>query len=196
MTTDVGDRQAARSRETQRKLLDAAIEGLSEVGYANLTVRWIAARAGVTRGAMQHHYASKADLVGAAVARMGGQAVQGLRQAADARPDGTTSVEDFVDVLWLLHRTPLFYAGLELWTAARHDEDLRLVLRDVELRLLGSLDLAVRLLGPVARRPGFDVDLEQVVATMRGLALRGAAADGRDWWAEMRPRLVALVAGA
>lgn len=195
MTTDVEDRHAARSRETQRKLLDAAIEGLAEVGYANLTVRGIAARAGVTRGAVQHHYAAKADLVGAAVVRLGEQAVQGLRDSADARPDGPMSAADFVDVLWLLHRAPLFYSGLELWTAARHDASLRTVLRDVELRLVGSLRLAVQLLGPVAQRPGFDVDLEQVVATIRGLALRGAAVDGRDWWAEIRPRLIALLTG-
>src|SRR5204862_5492808 len=60
--------QAERSAATQALLLDATIDSLVEVGYANTTTTGIAERAGVSRGAQMHHFPSKGELVAAAVA--------------------------------------------------------------------------------------------------------------------------------
>jgi AcrR family transcriptional regulator len=49
--TQVRRTQAMRTEETRAALLDATIELLGEVGYAALTTREVAARAGVSRGA-------------------------------------------------------------------------------------------------------------------------------------------------
>ncbi len=56
--------QAERRAATHTALLDAAIDCLVEYGYAKTTTRRIAERAGVTPGALQHHFASKAALLG------------------------------------------------------------------------------------------------------------------------------------
>ena len=60
-------RQQDRSRLTQRRLLDATVECLIEVGWAATTTTLVADRAGVSRGAQLHHYPTKATLVLAAV---------------------------------------------------------------------------------------------------------------------------------
>lgn len=44
------------SQKTKAALCEAAIDSIYELGYANTTSVEIARRAGVTRGALQHHY--------------------------------------------------------------------------------------------------------------------------------------------
>jgi len=60
-------RQQDRSRATQRRLLDATVDCLVEVGWAGTTTTLVAERAGVSRGAQLHHYPTKAALVVAAL---------------------------------------------------------------------------------------------------------------------------------
>jgi len=57
----------ARSARTRGKVLDATIDCLLELGYANTTTTLISERAGVSRGAQLHHFPTKAELVAAAV---------------------------------------------------------------------------------------------------------------------------------
>ena len=59
-----------RSRVTRQKLMTAAIEVLAEQGWAGATTGAIAERAGVSRGACQHHFPTRAALVAAAVEHM------------------------------------------------------------------------------------------------------------------------------
>ncbi|GER90487.1 DNA-binding transcriptional repressor AcrR [Dictyobacter vulcani] len=47
---------------TRKRLLDAALESFHTHGYAATTLEDIARRAGITRGAIQWHFGSKADL--------------------------------------------------------------------------------------------------------------------------------------
>src|SRR5688572_29774165 len=68
----VARRTAAQAAATRRDLLAAALAVFAEGGYAAATLAQIAGRAGVTRGALYHHFAGKADLYDAL-----------LREAAD-----------------------------------------------------------------------------------------------------------------
>ena len=67
MSAPAPARQQDRSRATQRRLLDATVDCLVEVGWAGTTTTLVAERAGVSRGAQLHHYPTKAALVVAAV---------------------------------------------------------------------------------------------------------------------------------
>jgi AcrR family transcriptional regulator len=57
--------QNERSHTTRRALLDAARSLFAERGYADVSVGEIAERAGVTTGAIYHHFASKKGLFSA-----------------------------------------------------------------------------------------------------------------------------------
>src|SRR6187402_1697681 len=59
--------QQQRRDETRRALLDAAVESLIEVGFARTTTLEVQRRANVSRGALLHHFPSKAELLVAAV---------------------------------------------------------------------------------------------------------------------------------
>ncbi len=56
-------KQARRSAQMRRRLCEAALDVLCEVGYEALSTTMIAARAGVSRGAQTHHFATKADMI-------------------------------------------------------------------------------------------------------------------------------------
>jgi len=57
--------QPERRAATRAKLIRAAIGIIARRGYASLTTPEIAAAAGVSRGALQHHFATRHDLVAA-----------------------------------------------------------------------------------------------------------------------------------
>jgi AcrR family transcriptional regulator len=54
--------QAERTAQTRRVLLDSARELFTEKGYAGVAAEQIVERAGVTRGALYHHFSGKAGL--------------------------------------------------------------------------------------------------------------------------------------
>jgi AcrR family transcriptional regulator len=54
--------QEQRRSETRKKLLDATVDIICEHGYARLTTAEVAARSGLTRGAVQHHFGNAADI--------------------------------------------------------------------------------------------------------------------------------------
>lgn len=55
--------QAERTAETRTKVVAAVIDAIAEVGYQRTTAQEIATRAGVTWGAVQHHFGGKDELL-------------------------------------------------------------------------------------------------------------------------------------
>ncbi len=55
-------RQAERSEHTRRELVRVARELFTEPGYSATPIEDVAERAGVTKGALYHHFRSKRDL--------------------------------------------------------------------------------------------------------------------------------------
>ena len=70
--------QAERSAATRRRLLDAARERFVTIGYEPTSTEQIRQLAGVSRGAMYHHFGSKRDLFEAVFEEV---AVDAIRQA-------------------------------------------------------------------------------------------------------------------
>ncbi|WP_066765373.1 TetR/AcrR family transcriptional regulator [Croceicoccus pelagius] len=55
--------QQRKSSLTRESILDAAVDSLVESGYAGLSTNDVARRAGVSRGAMHHHFPNRIALV-------------------------------------------------------------------------------------------------------------------------------------
>ena len=81
-------RTAAETATTRRDLLAAALAVFGEGGYAAATLEQIAGRAGVTRGALYHHFVGKADLYDALLREEADQFMRPLLAglAADGPP--------------------------------------------------------------------------------------------------------------
>jgi len=134
--------QEERSSAMRERLLDATVVCLVEYGYSGTTVSRIADRAGVTRGAQVHHYRTKEDLVIAAIRHLAEQLAEQVVADAPKIAKSEDPIGAALDMLWRLHRGPIFAATVELWVAARTDPELSRQVREVEpivLRSLGSL---------------------------------------------------------
>src|SRR5262249_11751677 len=79
--------QAERSEATRGALLDAARELFAANGFAATGRDEIAARAGVTRGALYHHFASKEALFRAVVEQLEEELAARIIAAAAKEPD-------------------------------------------------------------------------------------------------------------
>lgn len=113
-----------RSATTQAAILDATIEQLAEHGYGRTTTVEVAERAGVSRGALVHHFPTRSDLVLAALEYLCERRLTEL-EAGIARLSATAERPSaFVDLMWSTFEGPLFTAQLELWMAARADSEL------------------------------------------------------------------------
>jgi AcrR family transcriptional regulator len=117
--------QAERSGEMQARLIKATVDCLVDYGYELTTTLKIAGRAGVSRGAVLHHYTSKRDLVVAAMEHLLLEHVGRTKAVAAKVQAGEFLLDDFVDFLWADYSGSFFYAWLENIAEARHDEDLR-----------------------------------------------------------------------
>jgi len=168
--------QQERSRATQQRLLDAAVECLVERGWSGTTTTVVAERAGVSRGAQLHHYPTKAALVMAAVEHLAERRAAELR--AEAAGAGNARVGTVVDLLAGAFTGPLYAAALELWVAARTDTELRLALVPLEARLGRDMHrLAVDLLGADERRPGVREAIQATLDLLRGLGVANLLSD-------------------
>ncbi|WUM18809.1 TetR/AcrR family transcriptional regulator [Williamsia herbipolensis] len=120
--------------------MDAAFATLVETGYASLTRRGVCERAGLSLGAQQHHFPSKAALVTAAV----GQLFERVTTHALSTPIATMSQREtalvLLDRIWEAHNHPLSYAVIDLLVAARTDENLAHTVRPaIDLALASAI---------------------------------------------------------
>jgi len=188
--------QAERRATTRAALLDATIDSLVEDGYANTTTRGIATRAGVTPGALQHHFASKVELLSATRRHISERIVRDIgAHGVDTSLSIPKRTELFLDRMWDLFKGPLFQAGMELWVAARTDPELRGNLVEVQRYGARRIVAAGPILYPeLANRPGLAELIATGQATLRGLALLRFVndADADRVWPATRAHLIAL----
>ena len=171
--------QAERRAATRTKLLQAAVECLTDRGYAATTTVEVQRRAGISRGALQHYWPSRAALVVDAVKALFDAMAAKLRadmadRAAgieDAHPAQRVKVA--IELLWSSFDSSLFRAELELWTAARYDPELRPLVIDHDRELGTEIARLCRdLFGPdLAAHPRFTETIDVLKHGMRGAAL-------------------------
>lgn len=113
-----------RSRETRRTLLAAALTVLTKEGLRGTTVSAVAAEAGVSRGAAQHHFPTRDALIEATVTQFYADATQQLRSAVADLGTGTdgASVHDVLTLVVESFSTDFFHAALHVWSAAAGPE--------------------------------------------------------------------------
>ncbi|HVW43070.1 MAG TPA: TetR/AcrR family transcriptional regulator [Amycolatopsis sp.] len=178
MSTPAREPRQERSRTTRRRLIAAAVECLGEHGFSGTTVAGIARRAGVSRGAAQHHFRTREELVTAAVEHVGAEQFARLRECAADLPTGESRIEPVVDMLLNLYTGPMFRAGLHLWVAASADEALRAVLAPLEARVGREAHrVSLELLGVDESYPGVRELVQATLDLARGLGLANLLTD-------------------
>ncbi len=123
----------------RERLLDATLDVIYDLGYAGATTIEIVSRAGVSRGAMLHHFPSRAELFVAAAEHVAAVRLAEFRDTLASLPSGAGRFDAAIDLLWKNFTSPSFYAMLDLTAAARTDQELRDKLADAADRFDGTL---------------------------------------------------------
>ena len=116
--------QAARSAATRAKVIAAARDILCAQGYSGATMHAIRDATGMSLGAIQHQFPTKAKIMAAVAAEF---AAYRTRVYADAIRRGTTpreSMENLLDANFQMVSRPEMAAVLEIHLARRNDPDL------------------------------------------------------------------------
>lgn len=118
------DQRLARGRETRAHLLAAAIDVLGEDGYAAMSMRSIADRAGVPLSLLHYHFGSKQRLLAAVLEHL----TQGLLQRQQSMwTDGRSFAEQWrtaCDYLREDVRTGYVRTLWEIWSAGLANPEL------------------------------------------------------------------------
>jgi AcrR family transcriptional regulator len=115
---------AERTAATRAKVLDAAGKCLADFGYGKTTTTIVAKLAGVSRGALLHHFPTRAELVVAAAEHLFEQRIDEVRDRAGALREGTDRADGVIELLFSMSRDPSVDASLEVIYAGRTDPEL------------------------------------------------------------------------
>jgi len=133
--------QEERSTETKKRLLEATIDCLNELGFNKTGTVEIARRAGVSRGALVHHFPSKHNLIVAPAEYHWNRIAEEIRNLAMTMHGRQLSLDAFIDGIW----NKVFMirgssATIEMIIAARTDSKLRRELVPMLNRLYSNYD--------------------------------------------------------
>lgn len=170
--------QQERRSATQTRLLEATAEALADLGWAGLSTTEVSRRAGVSRGAQQHHYPTKMALVAAALEHLLTRLRQEYKQAYAALPDDRRNVAGALDLFWEMLREPPARALLELALAGRTDESLRELSANLNERVVAIIKEVFHELFPESLPPEMvDTTIRALFALLVGLSLQNALDD-------------------
>jgi AcrR family transcriptional regulator len=130
--------QEERRRATQAAVLASALEVLIDDGYANFSASVVAARAGVSRGALERYFPTKNDLLVAVTAHAMDTAVAHAKHLA-AR-EGKHTIERFLLDSEHFFFSPVYRAMVELAIAAASDRSLAKKQNPIVIRARKSLN--------------------------------------------------------
>ncbi len=164
--------QAQKSASTRNMIIEAAIRCFVELGYGQTTTTRIAEMAGLSRGAMLHHFPSKIDIVRAAVEYLHAKRLKAFRNSIGSIPADADRVSYAVESYWRHINHPWFMAFFELSVAARTDSELRDILMPAQRAFEREWDLTAREIFPEWEDPdAFELALDLTRCLMEGMAM-------------------------
>ena len=176
--TDSRDKtwQQTKSENTRTAILEAALVCFYDLGYGSTTTEKVAKRAGVSRGAMLHHFPSRLHLVREAVRHLNVKRLQLFEEQELKVNEGAehTRVNEGVDAYWQQLHSPLFTVFQELRVAARTDDDLQeaMALDHQELDKSWA-KVAASLFPDLAQSEDFNIANLLTMFLLEGMANRG-----------------------
>ncbi len=118
-------RQEQKSERARQTICEATVACLAEYGYSETSISRVVARAGVSKGALQHHFPSKEDLMASTASYLLARPVE------HADRDRTVNIRDRLLTFWeKMTNTSAYLALLEILIAARTDRVLQARIAD------------------------------------------------------------------
>ena len=180
-------KQEERSAETLSRIRKATIDVMYERGFSRTSTPEIAARAGLSRGAMTHHFASKEEILIDAIASMLDEVNEKLFAFAEDYGSRGGSTDEIVDYIWVFMSDRLFYVTMEYLPETRHNAEFKAKLIPVVKRFHAGLDA---IWSALAHRKGVPEDHARLVmnttmCVVRGMIAQTILRDDQDYFQTM-----------
>jgi transcriptional repressor BetI len=161
----------------RRQLIDATIDAIAEVGFAQATLGTIARRAGVSPGLVAHYFANKEGLLGASMRRLvrdlGSDIRRRLARLTSPRERIQAVIDVNLDPAEFDRRTATVW--LAFWAQVPHSPVLARIQRAYKRRTESTL---VHALVSLAPRPEARRLAHAIAALIDGVWLRAALGEG------------------
>ncbi|MGH7338092.1 MAG: TetR/AcrR family transcriptional regulator [Myxococcota bacterium] len=116
--------QAERTAATRERIVRAVVESIAEIGFQKTTANEITRRAGVTWGAVQHHFGGKDGILAAVLEESFERFAARLAEVPTDGASLAERVSAFVDIAWAHFGSPDYRSTFEIllnYTQDDHD---------------------------------------------------------------------------
>ncbi|WP_025899338.1 TetR/AcrR family transcriptional regulator [Sneathiella glossodoripedis] len=122
--------QQQRREETRAKLIDSAFEIIKNKGAASFTTAEVAELAGLTRGAIQYHFANPYELLREVVIKVVNAMIEQVEAADLLKMERKERLAKIVDIYWDGYRSDTYVVFIELTLHGRLIPELSGNIRD------------------------------------------------------------------
>lgn len=170
-----GSRASTPGSGTLRdRILNAAVSSLIEQGTARTTTLEVQRRAGVSRGALLHHFPTLAQLLSATIGELVRRNEASVQESLLKLKGANDPIERAIRVLAVATAQPAYLAELELWVVARTDPELHASLLEAEkLARMESERVMKSLFSSSNEQPAQAAVVAMTLEFLRGLAVSG-----------------------
>lgn len=188
--------RAEKARATREHLIATAIDVVRNRTYGAATMFEVAKAAGVTPGALQHHFGSRAMLMLAILQSI----LESTDEDAIAWPDAALPLEDrataFVDALWTrLYEPARFLAAWSVYFGAADESALQPRIADMRRELSASLHMRFMQVFPQAcARNDLPAFVDLVLSSLRGMGVARLFGSQPQAEAAQRAQLAIVIA--
>jgi AcrR family transcriptional regulator len=193
-------RRATRAEQRQasrQAILQATTECLVEEGYARLTTRRVAEKAGVAQSTLMHYFPTRESLLIEAVTDitldLAEASLEQIDLSALRKPEHREAV---LDTAWRQLASPPALAAAQLWVAAWSEPELARALGDLERRIEGLLAATSATLFPDQfETPEYSALLDATISLIRGLLLTipiSSRQEVEKRWEAIKPLLLGI----
>lgn len=168
-------RNAERAAATRARIMSAVVEILHEQAFSALSNSRIVARAGVSSGAVMHHFPTRADLLAQTIRFAFDRLCDWRTAQLELLPEGLPRFRAVIDLAWATARSPEGIAVNEIRISARSDPELA---RAVTPALSEIAHYYGRFIGKLVRQAGMEPTQEiQGLSSTAAMALRSLSID-------------------
>lgn len=159
---------------TRQRILEAAVSSLIEQGSARTTTLEVQRRAGVSRGALLHHFPTHAALLSSTIEELIKRNEASVNDSLNRLQGANDVLERAIRVLAIATAQPAYLAEMELWAIARTDPELRTSLLEAERSARKDSERVLEtLFAQGSSQPGASAAIAMTLEFLRGLALSG-----------------------
>ncbi len=188
-------KQGAKSAAARKLICKAVTRCLAEIGYAETSINRVIDRAGVSRGALQHHFPAKEDLMAATAQQILDNATFFRYSGAGASAAERSTAAELQETWEKVVNTAEYRALLEILIQVRTDKALR-------ERLSPGLqqwhrESMARTLAAYGSVNGSDQDVEMLMTMnscmMRGLVIQEQYTEDPAYIHQLMMRWIAMI---